>query len=116
MKYNLIDPSNAVHYMWGKNCDSWVLLDSETLSVKQEAMPACTRETLHLHLLSQQMFYILKGAATFLIDDEKVFVNSGQAIHIPAGTQHFISNDSDTILSFLVISQPSTNNDREDLL
>jgi hypothetical protein len=38
------------HYKWGNDCDGWVLVDAENLSVKQERMPAQTAEALHSFL------------------------------------------------------------------
>lgn len=65
----IIDTENTKHYTWGKNCDGWHLLDSETLSIIQERMPANTEESLHFHKLSQQFFFILKGTATFEMNE-----------------------------------------------
>jgi hypothetical protein len=32
------------HYKWGNDCDGWNLVDEDSLSVKQELMPAFTQE------------------------------------------------------------------------
>ena len=32
------------HYKWGSDCDGWNLVDEDALSVKQELMPAGTKE------------------------------------------------------------------------
>ena len=37
------------HYKWRGNCDGWVLVDTEDLSVKQERMSPQTSEALHYH-------------------------------------------------------------------
>lgn len=109
---NIIDKQNAEHYTWGNNCDSWVLANTEGLSVKQEKMPSGAKEQLHFHTQAQQLFYILKGTATFYITNEKTIVNEKQAIQILPNQKHFIANESNEELEFLVISQPSTNKDR----
>jgi hypothetical protein len=56
MKEKIIDKETAEHYVWGDNCDSWVLADTPGLSVKQESMPGLTREKLHFHTNAQQFF------------------------------------------------------------
>ena len=62
----LINKEKALqHYTWGDNCDGWVLVDTEQLSVKQERMPQQTFETLHYHEKAQQFFFILKGIALY---------------------------------------------------
>ncbi|GAB0156171.1 cupin domain-containing protein [Chryseobacterium sp. Alg-005] len=103
---------NSEHYIWGDGCDSWVLRDAQNLSVKQEKMPSGTSEKLHFHEYAEQFFYILKGDAVFYLNDEKVFVKTGESISILPGSGHKISNETSEDLEFLVISSPSTNNDR----
>ena len=98
--------------MWGNKCDSWVLTDTVGLSVKQESMPSGTREKLHFHSNAQQFFFILKGVATFYIDEAKIIVEEYNGILIQPKSQHFIANKTDEQLDFLVISQPTTNDDR----
>ncbi|WP_343609571.1 cupin domain-containing protein [Chryseobacterium oranimense] len=104
--------NNSQHYIWGNNCDSWVLNDSDDLSVKQEKMPAGTAEKLHFHERAEQVFYILKGEAILHINNEKFQVKFGESISIKPGSKHFISNESEEEIEFLVISSPSTHNDR----
>jgi mannose-6-phosphate isomerase-like protein (cupin superfamily) len=103
---------NSEHYIWGNGCDSWVLRDDRNLSVKQEKMPSGASENLHFHEYAEQFFFILKGEAVFYSDDEKIFVKAGEGISILPGSKHYISNESNEELEFLVISSPSTNNDR----
>ncbi|WP_343584663.1 cupin domain-containing protein [Flavobacterium sp.] len=108
----IVDKQNASYYLWGDNCDSWVLADTEGLSVKQESMPSGTKEKLHFHNHAQQFFFILKGTATFYHREKTEIVNANQGLLIEAKTHHYIANESQEQLDFLVISQPSTNNDR----
>ncbi|SIP98480.1 Mannose-6-phosphate isomerase, cupin superfamily [Chryseobacterium sp. RU37D] len=103
---------NSEHYIWGNVCDSWVLKDSQNLSVKQEMMPAGTAEKLHFHETAEQVFYILEGEAVFYINEKKNSVKKGESITILPKSKHYISNECQNNLEFLVISSPSTNNDR----
>lgn len=103
---------NTEHYFWGENCDSWVFHNAENLVIKQEIMPPKTSEKLHFHELAQQFFYVLKGEATFYIEEEKFTVKLGQGIAINPKMKHFIANESLGNLEFLVISNPGTDNDR----
>ena len=108
----IIDKKNAAHYLWGNNCDSWILAETTSLSVKQETMQPGTKEQLHFHLNTQQFFFILKGTATFYIDDTEVTLFEQQALLIDKKSKHLIANQTTTPLEFLVISQPPVNNDR----
>jgi mannose-6-phosphate isomerase-like protein (cupin superfamily) len=109
---NTISKENAEHYTWGSDCDSWILVDTEGMSIKQECMPASTKEQLHFHTNAQQFFFMIKGEATFYINDEKTILAAQKGLHIKPLSKHLIANETNSDIEFLVISQPSTNNDR----
>ncbi len=104
--------NNSEHYFWGENCESWVLQKSENLIVKQEMMPANTKEQLHFHQKAEQFFYVLKGSATFFLEGEKFEISENQGISVKSKQKHFIANHSSDDLEFLVISTSATDNDR----
>lgn len=108
----MINKTNAAQYLWGNNCDSWVLAETNELSVKQENMPPGTKEKLHFHEKAQQFFFVLKGTVTFYVDEKKEILNEQQGLLIHKNSNHFIANETTEALQFLVISQPSTDNDR----
>lgn len=108
----IVDKLSVPHYIWGDNCDGWILADKESLSVKLENMPTGTKEALHYHSSAQQFFFILKGVATFYIDGRQEEVGEQQGLLIAANTKHYIENKTENSIEFLVVSQPSTNNDR----
>ncbi len=107
-----IDKKTAARYEWGNHCESWILADTGDLSIKQETMPPGTRERLHFHTNAQQFFFVIKGTATFYIDDKKEIVNEQQGLLINKNSKHFIANETNELLDFLAVSQPSTNKDR----
>lgn len=108
-----ISKHNALHhYRWGNGCDGWVLVDTETLSVKHERMPPQTAEALHYHEKAQQFFFILKGISTFEVENERIEVEEGKGIHIIPGKKHRIINNTAEDIEFILSSQPSTSNDR----
>lgn len=107
---------NSEHYNWGQKCDGWHLLKSSELSVIQERMPSDTDEVLHYHKNTQQMFYILSGQATFEMNGETILVEPNESIHVPNKTLHKISNSLKEDLTFLLISQPKSHNDRVDII
>jgi mannose-6-phosphate isomerase-like protein (cupin superfamily) len=85
--------NNSEHYIWGNNCDSWVLKASANLSVKQEIMPSGTSERLHFHENAEQFFYILKGEAVFYSNQEKFSLKTGESISIlPKSNIIFLMN------------------------
>lgn len=103
-------------YKWGNNCDAWNFVDSKDFSVKLEKMPSSTEEVLHYHKLSQQFFFILKGKAVFEVDDVILIVHEGEGLYIEPERKHRIMNKDDFDLEFIVCSQPSSKNDRYNLV
>ena len=103
------------HYQWGDACDGWNFVEEPSLSVKQERMPAGTSEALHYHEHAQQFFFILKGVATFEIENETVIIEEQEGIYIRPGQKHRIINHTGSEIEFLLSSQPSTQNDRINL-
>lgn len=111
----MINKMNAQHYKWGNNCDCWNLIDKKHLSIKQESMPSQAREKLHFHSVAEQFFFILKGQATFYIDNIKSVIDSNEGISILPNEKHFIANETKETIEFLVISQPNVGTDRVEL-
>lgn len=110
------DASIAEHYVWGQACDGWHLLKSSELSVIEERMPPHSAERSHRHARAQQFFYVLEGHAVMLLDDGCVDVSAGQGVAISPGQVHQMRNDSPSYVRFLVISQPTTRGDRENVV
>lgn len=99
--------------MWGDGCYGWTFVDTDALSVKQELMPPDTSEELHYHEHASQVFFILKGRATFTIDGVTSLLKPEQGIQIAPGQKHMISNNGDTDLEFILYSTPNTKGDRK---
>ena len=106
------DRTNSEHYFWGNGCQGWRLNDGEELSVIEETMSPGTAEKRHYHQVAFQFFYILKGTAVFEVENKEFTVNALQGFSIAPGTIHLIKNMTGDELHFLVISQPTTKNDR----
>jgi mannose-6-phosphate isomerase-like protein (cupin superfamily) len=99
-------------YSWGEDCTARPIIDEPGLSLKSEAMPPGTSEAPHYHKLATQYFHIQQGTAHFHLPEGWVKVQSGETLLIPAGLPHCISNQETTTLEFLVLSLPSTDDDR----
>ena len=100
------------HYVWGGSCDGWHLLKQPDLSVIQERVPPGACEVRHHHFKARQFFFVLTGKATIEFDDAKIAFSAGQGVHVSPGVMHRFCNHSDEEVVFLVISAPSTREDR----
>jgi mannose-6-phosphate isomerase-like protein (cupin superfamily) len=110
-----VSKANAAHYSWGDRCDGWRLLDQVGLSVIHERMPAGKSEVRHRHHVAQQFFFILSGCAVIEVGGMERHLGSGEGLHVAAGTPHCFRNGGEGDIEFLVISQPPTSGDRENL-
>jgi mannose-6-phosphate isomerase-like protein (cupin superfamily) len=107
-----VSVATAPHYTWGSACDGWRLADGETLSVIEERMPPGTAEEWHVHDRARQFFYVLDGQATMRTTAGATEIPAGAGVEIAPGVAHQITNASSGPVRFLVISTPSTRNDR----
>jgi len=80
--------------------------------VIEETLEPDTGEVLHYHQRAAQCFYMIDGSAVMHIASDMVRLDTGMALHIPPGTVHAITNDSQQKIRFLVISAPTTRGDR----
>jgi mannose-6-phosphate isomerase-like protein (cupin superfamily) len=106
---------NAEHYTWGTGCDGWRFLNRPDLAVIQERIPPGLGEVLHYHSRSRQLFYVLEGELEIERDGEKEHLAKGDSLEIAPMQHHRVTNTSDADAHFLVISSPSTINDRVNL-
>lgn len=115
---NTVSRDNCLSdYLWGNDamqekCKGWNLVDDADLSVKLESMPPDTSEINHYHHHAQQFFFVLKGQAKIIVHNEMLLIYPNQGILIQQGEKHKIYNDGPQVLEFILISQPSTANDR----
>lgn len=110
-----ISIQNAEHYIWGEICDGWHLLKRDDMSVIQERVPAGGAEVMHYHNVSRQLFYILEGQGTMVLEEQTVVLEKGQAIEIAPHVKHQFKNQSNADVDFLVVSVPTTRGDRVNL-
>ena len=112
----VVNRANAEHYRWGNDCcDGWYRQKSDALTVIEERMPPASHETLHRHAHSRQVFFVLEGEAVIEMDGRRVRLARNDSITVAPGTAHRVRNDSRSDLTLLVISQPNSHNDRQDL-
>jgi quercetin dioxygenase-like cupin family protein len=111
----VVSAATAPHYVWGERCDGWHLLRTGTLSVIQERMPPGAAEARHRHAKAQQLFFVLAGALAIEMENEVHRLAPRDALHVPAGARHLVRNDGASDAEFLVISEPPSHGDRENL-
>ena len=111
---NKISTATAEHYSWGQDCDGWLLLDGDDLTVIEECVPAGGCETRHRHAAARQFFYVLSGEATLEVEGVVHRLARGEGLHVPPGAAHQLRNESTDALRFLVVSSPDSHGDRSE--
>ena len=108
----MISKDNAEHYVWGSDCEGWHLVKTPDLSVIHERMPPGRSEVRHHHARARQLFFVISGQLTIILDERSETLGPGQALEIAPGDIHLVANRCGTAVEFLVISQPTTHGDR----
>lgn len=80
-------------------------------SLAEARVPPGARTTPHYHPQTEEIYYILSGKAQMRIGDETTVVVQGDAIAIPPGQVHHITNTGDKPLVFLCCCAPGYEHD-----
>jgi mannose-6-phosphate isomerase-like protein (cupin superfamily) len=75
-------------------------------SLAEARIPSGGRTIPHLHPQTEEIYYILVGRGRMLIDGETREVGPGDAIAIPPGAAHQITNTGSEELKFLCCCAP----------
>lgn len=107
-----LNKTNTEAFNWGNNCKGWHLLNQKEFGVIQQLMPAGAVEAFHYHEKAEQFFTVLKGEATFRVENEYIQIKTGEHINIKAGVKHCVKNNTNQDIEFLVVSKPHALGDR----
>ncbi|MBD14167.1 MAG: hypothetical protein CMJ72_03255 [Planctomycetaceae bacterium] len=80
-------------------------LSNQSLAEARLPVGACTAP--HYHPLCEEIYYLLVGEGLMQIEDDVRRVTRGDAIAIPPGTRHQITNTGDVPLQFLCCCAPA---------
>lgn len=75
-------------------------------SLAEARLPPGGVTTAHFHRQTEEIYYILEGTAQMKIGDELRIVGPGDAIAIPPGQIHQITNTGSCTLKFLCCCAP----------
>jgi mannose-6-phosphate isomerase-like protein (cupin superfamily) len=75
-------------------------------TLAEARLPPGGATTPHHHVQTEEIYYILAGHGTIRVGDETQEVRPGDAIAIPPGASHQISNTGDVTLKFLCCCAP----------
>lgn len=84
-----------------------VVQPTDTHSVAHVLIPPGSSTLLHSHPSTEESYYILKGKARMLLDDEEALLSPGQIVLIAPGQRHKIFTVGSDPLEMLVVCVPA---------
>ncbi len=85
-------------------------------SLAEARLPVGRATTPHFHPKTEEIYYILAGRGRMEVDGQFGDVGPGDAVAIPPGAPHQITNTGDVILQFLCCCAPPYEHDDTVLL
>ena len=110
--FTIRNKQNVQHYIWGDGNEGWRLVDRQDLSVIHERMRAGAAEIPHHHRRARQFFHVQVGTLTMRTAGADQTVGAGQGIEIAPGQVHQAMNLTAGPIEFIVVSSPTTADDR----
>ena len=80
-----------------------ILLETDFVKVKSITVNPNQRLSYQYHNQRKEYWTVAQGSATIILDDEKVFRNQGESIHIPLGSKHRLINEADVPLTIIEV-------------
>jgi mannose-6-phosphate isomerase-like protein (cupin superfamily) len=80
-------------------------------TLAEARLPAGGRTTPHRHVKTEEIYYVLDGQGMMRVDNETAAVGPGDAIAIPPGASHQITNTGAGLLRFLCCCAPGYEHD-----
>ena len=80
-------------------------------TLAEARLPVGGRTTPHHHEKTEEVYYIVAGRALMRVGQETATVGPGDAIAIPPGASHQITNTGDELLRFLCCCAPGYQHD-----
>ncbi|MDD5686507.1 MAG: cupin domain-containing protein [Elusimicrobia bacterium] len=79
------------------------IFDTKISYIRELVLPEGSSIGLHPHSGDEEIYYVVSGKGTMLVDNEKCPVKSGDAILTKSGSKHGLLNDSNGELKIFVI-------------
>lgn len=79
---------------------------ARAMSIAEIIIPAGVEVVPHHHVM-EEVYYITKGEAVMIVEDETVLVKAGQAVVLAPHQWHNIKNDTDEDLHMIVTCAPA---------
>lgn len=79
----------------------------EKCSLAEEVLPSGAVIGRHHHLLTEEIYYILRGVGRITVGEENREVGAGDAVFIPRGFMHTLENTGSETMTILLVCGPA---------
>jgi len=80
-------------------------------SLAEARLPPGAATTPHHHVRTEEIYYVLEGRGRMRVGDELCELSAGDAVAIPPGMLHQITNSGPGVLKFLCCCAPAYEHD-----
>ncbi|OHB73267.1 MAG: hypothetical protein A2V70_20160 [Planctomycetes bacterium RBG_13_63_9] len=80
-------------------------------TLAEARLPAGSSTTAHHHVHTEEIYYVLAGQGSMRVGDQTCQVGPGDAVAIPPGALHQITNTGTDVLKFLCCCAPGYEHD-----
>lgn len=84
------------------------LIASENLVVELVCYEPGQATAPHLHPHQDEIFHVIEGGGTILVDADEEPVSAGSIVFVPAGSRHGIRADAGIRLALMFVKGPGT--------
>ena len=84
------------------------LIASEHLVAELVCYEPGQATAVHLHPRQDEIFHVIEGGGTILLDEEEVPVSAGSIVFVPAGARHGIRADAGIRLALIFVKGPGS--------
>ena len=99
----------AIHF---RHLTSAIAGDDYKVGVALEELPAGKQSNqFHFHMLEEEHIFVLEGACTLRLGEERIAMRAGDYVMFPAGRKvgHCLINETDAVCRYLVIGEQNPN-------
>lgn len=79
----------------------------EGCSLAEEVLPVGAAVGRHHHLVTEEIYYILRGQGLMTVGEESREVTEGDAVFIPRGKAHTLENTGTEPMTILLVCGPA---------
>ena len=79
----------------------------ELCSLAEEVLPIGAAVGRHHHVETEEVYYVLRGRGRMAVGEEAREVGAGDAVFIPRGQAHTLSNTGDEPMTILLVCGPA---------